>query len=86
MVHRAGGRRTRARARDGSVKTDWPKLYPVGVSRTGGEPDGQFDGGADDSGERANWAAGVQVVFPNRSLVPGRAGINASALTRRTPL
>jgi outer membrane protein len=33
---------------------------------TGANPDGGFDGGADGLGlERANWAAGLQVVFPN---------------------
>ena len=33
---------------------------------SGANPDGTFDGGVDGLGlDRANWAAGVQVVFPN---------------------
>ena len=49
--------------------TDWPRVYvqsSVFARGTGANPDGQFDGGVDGLGlERANWAAGVQVVFPN---------------------
>jgi outer membrane protein len=51
------------------AKTDRPRVYlqsSVFARGTGASPDGQFDGGADGLGlERANWAAGVQVIFPN---------------------
>ena len=51
------------------TKTDRPRLYlqsSVFARGSGAHPDGSFDGGADGLGlERANWAAGVQVVFPN---------------------
>jgi outer membrane protein TolC len=46
-----------------------PRLYlqsSVFARGTGANPDGELDGGADGLGlERANWAAGLQVVFPN---------------------
>ena len=49
--------------------TDRPRLYlqsSVFARGSGANPDGALDGGADGLGlERANWAAGVQVVFPN---------------------
>jgi outer membrane protein TolC len=59
-----------ARAREAVLaKTDRPRLYlqsSVFGRGSGANPDGQFDGGAAGLGlERANWAAGVQVVFPN---------------------
>jgi outer membrane protein TolC len=78
-----------ARARETVLtKTDRPRLYlqsSVSARGSGANPDGVFDGGADGLGlERANWAAGVQVVFPNlfdfSSLRARRAA--ASALTR----
>jgi len=78
-----------ARAREGVLtKTDRPRLYlqsSVSARGSGANPDGLFDGGADGLGlERANWAAGVQLVFPNlfdfSSLRARRAA--ASALTR----
>jgi outer membrane protein TolC len=51
------------------AKTDRPRVYlqsSVFARGTGASPDGQFDNGADGLGlERANWAAGVQVIFPN---------------------
>jgi outer membrane protein len=51
------------------AKTDRPRLYvqsSVFARGSGANGDGSFDGGADGLGlERANWAAGVQVVFPN---------------------
>lgn len=51
------------------ARTDLPRLYlqsSVFARGGGANPDGRFDGGADGLGlERANWAAGVQVVFPN---------------------
>jgi outer membrane protein len=78
-----------ARAREMVLtKTDRPRLYlqsTVSARGSGANPDGVFDGGADGLGlERANWAAGVQVVFPNlfdfSTLRSRRAA--AGALTR----
>jgi outer membrane protein len=78
-----------ARARETVLtKTDRPRLYlqsSLSARGSGANPDGVFDGGADGLGlERANWAAGVQVVFPNlfdfSSLRARRAA--AGALTR----
>jgi outer membrane protein len=50
-------------------KTYRPRLYlqsSVFARGTGANPDGAFDGGADGLGlDRANWAAGLQVVLPN---------------------
>ena len=76
-----------ARAR-GTVlsKTDRPRIYlqsSIFARGSGANPDGLFDGGADGLGlERANWAAGVQVVFPNlfdfASLRARRAGADAA--------
>ena len=59
-----------ARARETVLtKTDRPRLYlqsSVSARGSGAHTDGIFDGGADGLGlDRANWAAGVQVVFPN---------------------
>ena len=70
------------------TKTDRPRLYlqsSVFARGSGANPDGRLDGGVDGLGlERANWAAGVQVVFPNlfdfSSLHSRRAA--AEALTR----
>jgi outer membrane protein TolC len=51
------------------AQTDRPRLYlqsSVFARGSGANPDGTFDGGADGLGlERANWAAGFQIVFPN---------------------
>jgi outer membrane protein TolC len=78
-----------ARARETVLtKTDRPRLYlqsSVSARGSGANTDGVFDGGADGLGlERANWAAGVQVVFPNlfdfSTLRSRRAA--AGALTR----
>jgi outer membrane protein TolC len=78
-----------ARARETVLtKTDRPRLYlqsSVFARGSGASPDGIFDGGADGLGlDRANWAAGVQVVFPNlfdfSTLRSRRAA--AGALTR----
>jgi outer membrane protein TolC len=76
-----------ARAR-GTVlaKTDRPRIYlqsSVFARGSGANPDGLFDAGVDGLGlERANWAAGVQVVFPNlfdfASLRARRAGADAA--------
>jgi outer membrane protein TolC len=59
-----------ARAREEILtKTDRPRIYlqsSISARGSGANPDGAFDGGADGLGlERANWAAGVQVIFPN---------------------
>ena len=78
-----------ARAREMVLtKTDRPRLYlqsSVSARGSGANADGVFDGGGDGLGlERANWAAGVQVVFPNlfdfSTLRSRRAA--AGALTR----
>jgi outer membrane protein TolC len=78
-----------ARARETVLtKTDRPRLYlqsSVSARGSGANTDGVFDGGADGLGlERANWAAGVQVVLPNlfdfSTLRSRRAA--AGALTR----
>jgi len=59
-----------ARAREDVLsKTDRPRLYlqsSVFARGSGANPDGSVDGGPGGLGlERANWAAGVQVVVPN---------------------
>ena len=59
-----------ARAReDVLARTDRPRVYlqsSVFARGSGAHADGSFDAGADGLGlERVNWAAGVQVVFPN---------------------
>ena len=59
-----------ARAReDVLARTDRPRVYlqsSVFARGSGANADGSFDTGADGLGlERVNWAAGVQVVFPN---------------------
>jgi outer membrane protein len=50
-------------------RTDWPRVYlqsSVFARGSGANPSGQLDGGISGLGlDRANWAAGVQVVFPN---------------------
>lgn len=51
-------------------RTDRPRIYlqsSVFARGSGANPDGQLDGGVAGLGlDRANWAAGVQVIFPNR--------------------
>ena len=78
-----------ARAReDVLAETNRPHIYlqsSAFARGSGANPDGEFDGGAAGLGlERANWAAGVQVVVPNlfdfASLRSQRAA--AGALTR----
>jgi outer membrane protein TolC len=59
-----------ARARESVLDSTYrPRVYlqsSVFARGTGANVDGDFDGGAHGVGpERANWAAGVQVVFPN---------------------
>lgn len=69
------------------TKTNRPRLYlqsSVFARGSGANPEGAFDGGADGLGlERTNWAAGVQVVFPNlfdfASLRARRAAAGAQA-------
>jgi outer membrane protein len=50
-------------------RTDLPRVYfqsSVFARGSGASPNGQFDGGISGLGlDRANWAAGLQVVFPN---------------------
>jgi len=78
-----------ARAREMVLtKTDRPRVYlqsSVFARGSGANPDAVFDGGADGLGlDRANWAAGVQVVFPNLfdfSILRSRRAA-AGALTR----
>ena len=51
------------------ARTDYPRVYlqsSVFARGSGASPDGALDGGAGGLGlDRANWAAGFQVVFPN---------------------
>jgi outer membrane protein len=51
------------------ARTDFPRIYlqsSVSSRGSGANPNGVLDGSVDGLGlERANWAAGVQVVFPN---------------------
>lgn len=59
-----------ARARESVLDTVYrPRVYlqsSLFARGSGANPDGTFDGGADGlAPERMNWAAGVQVVFPN---------------------
>jgi outer membrane protein len=59
-----------ARAREGVLAaSNRPRVYlqsSVFARGSGANPDGLFDGGVDGLGlERANWAAGVHVMFPN---------------------
>jgi len=78
-----------ARARETVLtKTDRPRLYlqsSVFARGSGANLDGVFDGGTDGLGlDRANWAAGVQMVFPNLfdlSILRSRRAA-ASAATR----
>jgi outer membrane protein TolC len=67
--------------------TDWPRVLvesSVFARGSGANPNGVFDGGLDGLGlQRANWAAGVQVLFPNlfdfSSLRARKAAAAASA-------
>ncbi|HTM02079.1 MAG TPA: TolC family protein [Vicinamibacterales bacterium] len=51
------------------ARTDYPHVYvqsSVMARGSGANANGTFDGGADGLGlDRANWAAGVQILFPN---------------------
>jgi outer membrane protein TolC len=69
------------------ARTDLPRVFvqsSVFARGSGANPNGVFDGGVDGLGlDRANWAAGVQVLFPNvfdfSSLRARRAAASASA-------
>lgn len=67
-VHQAAVDVARAQE-DVLSRTDLPHVYlqsSVFARGSGANPNGQLDGGAGGLGlDRANWAAGVQVVFPN---------------------
>jgi outer membrane protein len=68
-------------------RTDFPRVYfqsSVFARGSGANPNGQLDGGVSGLGlDRANWAAGIQVVFPNAfdftSLRARKAAAAASA-------
>ena len=68
QVHQAAVDQAKAR-QDALARTDLPRLYVMSSAfarGSGAHADGQLDGGIDGLGlDRANWAAGVQVVFPN---------------------
>jgi outer membrane protein len=77
-----------ARAQEAILsRTDLPRVYfqsSVFARGSGANPNGQLDGGFSGLGvDRANWAAGVQVVFPNAfdftSLHARKAAAAASA-------
>lgn len=59
-----------ARAQEGVLaRTDLPRVYvqsSIFARGSGASPNGQFNGGVNGLGlDRANWAAGIQVLFPN---------------------
>jgi outer membrane protein len=68
QVHQAAVDQARA-AEEVLARTDLPRVYlesSVFARGSGANPNGLLDGGIDGLGlDRANWAAGVQVVFPN---------------------
>jgi outer membrane protein len=68
QVHEAAVAQSLA-AEDVLARTDYPRVYlqsSVFARGSGADPSGVFDGGIAGLGlDRANWAAGVQVVFPN---------------------
>ena len=74
-------------AEDVLARTDLPRVFvqsSVFARGSGADPSGVLDGGASGLGlDRANWAAGVQVVFPNvfdfSSLRARKAAAAASA-------
>ncbi len=77
-------------ARAGAIlsRTDLPRVYfqsSVFARGSGANPNGQLDGSLPGLGlDRANWAAGVQVVFPERVRLhqPPRAQGGARRLQR----
>src|SRR5439155_5816269 len=68
QVHQASVDQARA-AEEVLTRSDLPRVYVQGsifARGSGANPNGALDGGIDGLGlARANWAAGVQVVFPN---------------------
>ncbi len=73
------------------AKTNLPRLYlqsSIFARGSGADPSGSFDGGADGLGlDRTNWAAGLQVVFPNVfdfSSVKARRAASASSTRAET--
>jgi outer membrane protein TolC len=68
QVHQAAVDATRSQE-EVLARTDRPRLFvqsSVFARGSGANPDGQLDGGPGGLAlERANWAAGVQLVFPN---------------------
>jgi outer membrane protein len=68
QVRRASVDQARAQ-REVLARTDLPRVYfqsSVFARGSGARPTGEFDGGVDGLAlRRANWAAGVQVLFPN---------------------
>jgi outer membrane protein len=85
QVHQAAVDATRAQQHV-LARTDLPRVYvqsSVFARGSGANPNGSFEGGLDGLGlDRANWAAGVQVVFPNvfdlSSLRARKAAVAAS--------
>lgn len=79
-----------ARAQENVLaRTNHPRLYlqsSVFARGSGANPDGPFSSGLDGLGlERANWAAGAQVIFPNLfDFASLRARRSASAASTRT--
>ena len=59
----------RARRKTSLRETDFPRVFvqsSVFARGSGADPSGVLDGGVDGLGlDRANWAAGVQILFPN---------------------
>ena len=87
-VHRAAVEQSRA-AEAVLASTDLPRVYvqsSVFARGSGANANGLFDGGVDGLGlDRANWAAGVQVVFPNLfDFSSLRARKTAAAATTRS--
>ena len=83
---RRGG--CRPRAAGVLARTDRPRVYlqsSVFARGSGANPSGELDGGLDGLGlERANWAAGVQIVLPNLfDFASLRARKAAAAATER---
>jgi outer membrane protein len=68
QVHQAAVEAARAQETVLS-RTDLPRLYlqsSLFARGSGANPNGQLDGGLNGLGlDRANWAAGIQIVFPN---------------------
>lgn len=68
QVRQANVEQARAQE-DVLAKADYPRVFvqsSVFARGSGANPSGVFDGGLDGLGlDRANWAAGVQILFPN---------------------